>query len=388
MTRVLILPGDIRRNIGDTAICLGVVALVRAALPGAEVAVWGYPPAERGAFGEVRFPRAEQMSYAAAVRQADLVVWGGGQLLQSNRSLVKVPFWALRIGLARALGGPVVGVGQGIGPLPGRASQCLAARLVRLAAGFSVRDQRSRDLMAGAGAPVDLGADPALVHCVDRPAKPAGPAAAGRETIGVALRYTLHHRARRVVPFQMLPEARRAAAFETDEFRAYEAGLIDLMRRLRAETGAALRLLPLYAAPWETDLRLASSVTEALADPDVSIHPLVEGDVNGLLEEMDGMEMVISTPMHGTILSTARQVPTFGLNYEDKGRDYMASIGQARWCAEAETVMTEAGRAALLGQIMALWAAREETRADLAGQIAAARERAEVPLEALRRAAL
>ena len=55
MPRVLVLPGDVRYNFGDTAICLVILGLVRKVAPGSRIAVWGARPCLPGGFEEIRF---------------------------------------------------------------------------------------------------------------------------------------------------------------------------------------------------------------------------------------------------------------------------------------------------------------------------------------------
>jgi polysaccharide pyruvyl transferase WcaK-like protein len=76
-----------------------------------------------------------------AIRRCDLLIFGGGSLLQnatSNRSLL---YYLTLIGTANRLGKPVVLLSQGIGPLNGNWAKRAVVRGLRSVAGVTLRDE-------------------------------------------------------------------------------------------------------------------------------------------------------------------------------------------------------------------------------------------------------
>lgn len=104
--RVLILSGDFEENLGDAAILAGTCRSLEALRPGVEISV-----AARDARREPREPAVRSVprglaglpALAGAARRADLILCGGGGLFQDDDSLVKMPYWALRVAFARVL---------------------------------------------------------------------------------------------------------------------------------------------------------------------------------------------------------------------------------------------------------------------------------------------
>ena len=108
--RVVVMPGDTRFNLGDIAICSSIVRMLRQQFRRPTIVVWGHRPCVERGFEVVRFVTGLTAWRAAAA--ADVLVWGGGQLLQGNRSLVKIPYWVGRVILLRLLGKKIVGFGH------------------------------------------------------------------------------------------------------------------------------------------------------------------------------------------------------------------------------------------------------------------------------------
>jgi polysaccharide pyruvyl transferase WcaK-like protein len=334
MARFLVLPGDVRFNFGDTAILHGTLALVRSVDPSAEVVVAARSPLLPGGMEGVRFAGTGVRTLCREARRADIVLWGGGQLLQGNRSRLKVPYQAARISIAATAGrAPIVGVAQGVGPLPRRIDRCLAARSVRRTAGFSVRDDASQALLESCGVPrerVRVTADPALLLApaelsTEPPAR--GRRNGARPRVGLAARFTGHHRAGRLVPFQVLPADRRCRILRRAGFPAFVATWVELAGQLVERLDAELVLVPTYAAPWETDVPLAEAIAEGVGSRGrvtiVRPRSSVE-EVTGACRELDAL---VAVPMHAAILAVGQRCPTLGLAYEEKGSSFLEQTG-------------------------------------------------------------
>ena len=384
--RFLVLAGDIRRNFGDTAICLGVLRLLREVDPDATIRVAGPRPLLAGGFEGVEF-LAGNLAILRAARDADLVAWGGGQLLAGNRSRVKVPLWAARIEAMHRLGARIVGVGQGVGPLPAASDLRWTARAVSRTVGFTVRDEESARLLRAAGVPADrfrVAADPALLLCPESGVPPApARAPSARARLGLSPRWTAHHHAARWIPFRFLPAAQRRRAFASAEYRAFERSLVALADRLLDELDVDLRLFPTYRAPWESDEPLSDAVARDTRHPERVRVVRAERSVEEILAEMRAVDFFVGMPMHATILATTQGVPTMALPYEAKGTEYFRALGLPEMIGpplgtDARDVETVARR------IVAHWVERDRAREQLAPRVAALRERARVSVDVLR----
>ena len=380
MLRILILPGDGRSNLGDTAILHGVVEMLRGIAPTARLAVGAPGPGRREGLDDVRFVSGPGFALLAEAARADLVVWGGGQLLQGNRSRVKIPLWALRIGALRLLGRPIVGIGQGVGPLPRKLDRRLAAWAVRATRGFSVRDAESARLLEGAGVPADrrlVAADPALLWAAARdPAPRVERSGTGRQWLGMSLRWTAHHRPGRWVPVQWLPVSTRDRALKGGGVSRFRDRMVSVARRLLDELDVGIRLFPMYRAPWETDCLLAEGIADGVGRPD-RVEVVGAGrSPREVLDELRRLEAFVGVPMHSTLLATSQGVPTLALPYEPKGTDYMEHLGQSRRVHPLLDVLADGGDDRLVAAIRDLWEARDGVRSEICRRIPKMRESA------------
>lgn len=375
MARFLVLPGDVRYNYGDTAILHGTCELVRRVDPHAAIAVASPRPLLPGGFDGVEFTGGSFGDLFREARRADVVLWGGGQLLQGNRSRLKIPFWRLRLFVVRLAGNPpVVGVGQGVGPLPRASDRRLTARLVRKTAGFTVRDDDSRSLLEQcgvSGAQVRVAADPALLlGTVEPPARSASP----RLRVGLSLRYTGHHRAKRIVPFQRRSESTRLRVLEESGFPAFVERWSALAKRMVEELDIDLWLVPTYPAPWETDVPASERVAAAVGRPD-RVRVFAPRDSVGEITDLLGsLDALVAIPMHATILAAGQHCPTLGVYYEPKGRAFLESVGLPAFpAAQAEG---EGGAERLFAAIEGLLSNRDRVRDELGRRIEERRNRA------------
>lgn len=154
-------------NVGDEAMLYAMLEALSAAVPDLEVVVLSGDPAYTAArFGVEAVLRTDLRQVAAVLRRADLLISGGGGLLQDVTGPKSIVYYLGVVLLARALGCPVFFYAQGVGPVSSR----LGRFLVRLVAGrgvehITVRDPDSKDELVRlgvAGEKVDVTADPVL----------------------------------------------------------------------------------------------------------------------------------------------------------------------------------------------------------------------------------
>ncbi|MBZ0268800.1 polysaccharide pyruvyl transferase family protein [bacterium] len=382
--RFLILAGDIRRNFGDTAIALGVLKLLREVDPEARIRIAGPPPLLAGGFEGVSFVPG-QLDILREARDADLVAWGGGQLMAGNRSRAKVPLWAARIELMQRLGARIVGVGQGVGPLPSPSDLRWTAHAVSRTVAFTVRDDESaRNLRAG-GVPDDrfsVAADPAVLLAPEGGPVPAP--GSGRAVLGISPRWTAHHHAGRWIPFRFQPASVKRKIFRSAEFLGFERALVALADRLIAELDVDVAMFPTYRAPWESDEPLSDAVARDAACPERVSVVRPQASVDELLDAMRPMSFFLGMPMHATILATTQGVPTMALPYEPKGTEYFRALGMPELLGPKLATVEDVDD--VVRSVTSTWERRAEIRVRLAERVAALRVKARGTADTLRSA--
>ena len=165
-------------NAGDEAILAAVIHLLRAQDETVSITVLSNQPDKTAReHGVKAVNRWSLLSVAKVLRQADVLVSGGGSLFQDQTGMKSPIYYGGTILLARLLRTKVVVYAQGIGPLSGKPGQILTAFAVNRASVVTVRDEASKALLTDLGVKktIDVIPDPVMGHPYDRgQARPDG----------------------------------------------------------------------------------------------------------------------------------------------------------------------------------------------------------------------
>ena len=259
-------------NTGDEAICLAVTQeLVRL---GHRVTVLSANPAETALLYQVKaVGRMSLVQTPLAILSADVVLSGGGGLLQDKTSSRTLSYYLGIIGLAKLLGKRVAVFNQSIGPLSEHGQTRVAAGLRGVT--NIVRDTGSLALLEQLGLSVQLGGDPALL--LTAPSIQAN-------------------------PNQVLIAPREGQAAATD-------CLVELAKRL-VQHGKQIVVLG-FQPGWDDDELKAFEGLE---------HTVIENTANPhrALELIAGSGAVVGVRLHAVILAAAARVPFYGISYDPK----------------------------------------------------------------------
>jgi polysaccharide pyruvyl transferase CsaB len=346
--RVLILCGDSDRNLGDHAIVQAMCQEMRAASPGLELSVLSRDPLRAGRdFGAKALRPGWRGGLAVwnAAARADLVLCGGGGLFQDDDSLAKMPYWAVRVALARILAGRVVGYALGVGPLRAASSRLFARLAFACMEKVSVRDRRAQAIaQALTTKPVFLLPDPALVlRPVDAEAARAwltaqGVPLDGRPLIGVATRRWFPPRTR-LIPHRLTSRLHLADPHDSAEGQKLTALLAQVLDRIVARSRAHVVFLPTYNARSEADNRVCEQVRNRMTQSEAQV--LLIDDAPLYKAVCGQLSVVLGGRMHPTILAASAGTPVVGLAYNQKFDGFFELIGAADRVLDVASFVTE-----------------------------------------------
>lgn len=340
-------------NLGDEAMLEAIAGDLRDAVPDLELEVVTADPAGTAAHHRVRpVPRRNAFALLGAILRADLVLLGGGSLLQDVTSLRNLVYYAGVIAVAKALGKPVMLYANGIGPLVTGLGRSIAAAVLRHADRITVRDVESQHEL------VLLGIHrPASVVAAD-PALGMDPAAAPRPATGVAAELGL----RPDEPYVCV-SLRPWPGLE-----GWLEPLTVALRRFCESHGLRAVLVPMQ---WPADALAASPLRDALGP--IAIAPGRPLRLAETIELIGGGQVLVGVRFHALVFAGMAGVRPVGLAYDPKVDNFLRAIGLTA------AAFDQPDADALLAALEAAWADRAGFRGRAAAALAEQRERARLP---------
>lgn len=396
MKRVVISGAYGYGNIGDEAILKGMLLALREAIPDADFVVLSRNPEltqkQHGVraihrvlflpslrqmvrFGLSRAGRAQTLAWIRHLRQADVLIVGGGGLLYDRVNTTKakwleklylfgwpISHWALEIGVARALGKPVILYSVGVGPVTTRLGRRLLKRIAEWSSLITVRDEVSRTVLSECGVPVNqvqVSADPAILlspaSCEDVSQLLIQGKLSGQERSRIALAL------RSWYPYAMTDKA--AAIRRQDE---WERSVAEAADRLIELLDAELVFVPMqdYGEPFN-DTNCAGRIIARMKHPERA-HCLSPGlDPEVVMGVLATTDLVVAMRLHALILASAVSTPAVGIIYDPKVKGFLDSIGQSDAGLNVDNLSSET----LVARVRSVWARREILRARMAERV-------------------
>ena len=313
-----------------------------------EITVFSASPKDTANLYKVRaLPRTLIPHVARALKECDLLISGGGSLIQDATSFRSLSYYLSVIALAKLYRRKVMVLGQGIGPLRRRISRRLAGKVLSKTDLITVRDVQSAGLLRQMGVcrpPVEVTADPTFLLQPCSAAESAGlMSEAGLsendDVIAVSLRR-----------WPETPEIEEAAAKSLAEL---------------AQTLPAKLLLVAMQSP--DDELLARQVKATVGEAVVQPAPWTAEQLLGVLSRC---RLVVGMRLHALVFAAAVGIPCLGISYDPKVEQFLAATGQ-KGTSLGETVSGH-----LAERVMDAWDARDALASRLAETVPAMRDAA------------
>lgn len=307
MTRILVSGYYGFNNAGDEAILGGIIKSFSELESGCKlIALSGDPEATRALHGIEALPRTDLGSVFRALSRADLLLSGGGSLLQDVTSRLTIPYYLSIVAMAKMRRRPAMFYGQGIGPVTTGWGRFLMRLLANRADLIAVRDEESSLTLARLGVtrpPVVVTADAALALGEGSPPegekllRSAG-ISTSRPMVGVSVR-----------PWKHSDGLNPALAAALDEInRSY---------------GTETVFFPMH---WPQDVSASRAVMALMKTP----ASILEGqyDYRQLLSLVSRLDVLVGLRYHALVFAAMNGVPLVGLTYDPKNDSFLRLVGR------------------------------------------------------------
>lgn len=343
-------------NMGDEAILAGLAEGFRRLAPSAQLTVLSKHPARTEAEHGLRAAPRDFLRAVRHARQCDLLLSGGGGLLQDATSWRSPLYYLGIIQAAAGAGVPVACVGQGIGPLGRRSIRALTRRALAGAEVVTVRDHASAEVLRELGLDREVVVTADLAFLLPTPTEAEVAAAWQKAELGEGSRGGL------VVALR----------------RPTGSAGSDLPRRLgRAiaaacdEVGMPATLFPMHHG---VDLPFAEEVAGAIARSPAIVRQALSARQS--LALFAGFRLAVAMRLHALVFACICGIPPVAVSYDPKIDGLMAELG-----LRAATSSRGFEEEALIHGISDTWRRREEVAGSVQARLARLREAAALNLE-------
>ena len=293
-------------NTGDDAILESISKGVRAVSDEVELTVLSKDPElTRKQYGLNAVPRFNFVKVISALKKGDILLSGGGSLLQDTTSTRSLVYYLSIMNLAKLLGKPVMLYANGIGPVRKDGNRKKVAKAVQGAAMVTLRDHSSaRELREMGVARTDLHvtADPVFRM------ESADPACADALIAGTGLEAGKPFVAVSVRDWEM-----------AEQFPERLSLLCDHLRRTYG-----MEILFLLMQP-SVDRATTDRVRAGMKEPSYLLEqPCAPGEMMAVLGRA---KLCLAMRLHTLIFAARMAVPTVGLVYDPKVESFLEELG-------------------------------------------------------------
>ena len=293
-------------NEGDEAMLYAIVNGLRDRLPRLEIVVLSRDPAYTARQFKVKTVHRDNPAQIwHALRESDLLISGGGGLLQDVTGPNSILYYLGIVFIAKLMGKPVFFYGQGIGPVRTMLGRAMMKLIVNRVDFITVRDSSSQAELQSLGVnkpPVYVTADPVLG---------LDPAFINKER-GKAVLKELGLDESPVVGISVRP---------WKDLTGYQRVMIDLVRDFIRQ-GYRVLMVPMHhSADFQISHEIAVAAGTGCA--------VLEKEYNflELLEIIGNMHILVGMRLHFLIFGALMNVPMVGIAYDPKVSSFLEMVG-------------------------------------------------------------
>lgn len=294
-------------NAGDEAMLAAILEAILEVIPTAEITVIsGNPKDTMRKHGVNAVPRLSPMPVYNAIKNCDMLISGGGSLLQDVTSDRSLYYYLSIIRLAAMFNKKIMLYAQGIGPLRREMAKKSVGKVLNLVDLITVRDEISRNELLELGVkkpPIHVTADAVLsMHPVD---------------FSIGKRLLKEYDLKGVNP--KIGVSLRAWKNET----AYRSDMARALDMLYEECNGNIIFIPMQHP---TDTNEAYEVAKLMKNKPIILEKTYT--TTELLALTGSMDLLIGVRLHALVFASLMEKPVIGISYDPKIDNFLHMIGK------------------------------------------------------------
>lgn len=298
-------------NIGDEAVLSSIISALRKHMPNVELTVLSQSPGQTKALYGVRaINRWDIKTIMHTIKNSDLLISGGGSLLQDVTSSKVIPYYLGVVKIAQFYKKPVVFYSQGVGPVTKGPGKFLIKQIVNKVNHIFVREEGSKKLLESLGvnkAPITVAIDPVL---------------------GIEPKKEVVDKVK-----ALLVEGKKVGFYIRpwkDDQRMIEQ--IAHLAQYIENKGYHVYFIPMY---YKEDLKISQEIANKVTG-NVHVIPQ-ELTIDEVVAYTTQFDFIVGMRLHSLIMAHAVDVPMIGLSYDPKVRGFLNEVGTP-YCMDVDKI--------------------------------------------------
>ena len=299
-------------NIGDESILKAMISNMKEKIHGVEITVLSQTPKLTMEANNVNsIDRRNPFKIIREIRKSDLLISGGGSLLQdvtSNRSII---YYLSIIWIGLLFNKKVMIYSQGVGPINNKLNQYFTKKILNKVDFISLRDDDSEELLRSIGITnknITITADPVIglkqedVQLGKEILEEAGLENNHKPTIGFAIR-------------------------GRNKDQKLEKLMAKLSDRLIDEMGVNIAFIPFHHGE---DIKVLDEIKNNMKNKATILRG--KYDLVETLSIMGNFDLLIGIRLHSLIFGAVMNTPLIAISYDPKIEGFMESLNQPIFC--------------------------------------------------------
>ncbi|MGL5440376.1 MAG: polysaccharide pyruvyl transferase CsaB [Filifactoraceae bacterium] len=296
-------------NVGDEAILKGLVEGIRREVPNSKLVVLSkYPDFTEKKYDVIAIRRMNFFSIMREMRSMDLLISGGGSLLQDVTSKRSILYYLLLIYMAKSIFNKKVMIfSQGIGPVNKPYHRALVKKILNRVDVINVRDDQSKKELIEMGVTGNISVTTDTVFGMDRPSKTKG---------------------QKILRNLKIKEGKLTLGISVRAWESYTENTIneisELIISLTKNFDINIVLIPFH---YYEDLKIMQSIYSNVKSVEDKVFILKDYlYVDDYLSVVGNMDIMLSMRLHGLIFATLMGSYPVGISYDPKIQSFMTLL--------------------------------------------------------------